>query len=305
MELSARTPLSMHGNSNNDETLNPKAPSPKGEERAQDSSQTKQPADALAAPDVKEHVRKLNLVGSSQITRAVAEAVRRGLSNQFVVSEAQLEGAVKAIGAELMKRLKANSKSVRGMPKDAFLREVREDKKRIEVARKAAAAELDTMLEKLKQSHEEVQRREEELTRESRESGQIHDQKLTARIAEIFAGGGAEIDAEAIRAKITELALGSLQGERDKSIEAQLTDHRTEVENFERRIAKLTSSLSLTEVELKRMAAAKNIDLGVGSVYRSVQGLSSKDEGFETKKELMSSIFAANLELQKGHAEAG
>ena len=251
------------------------------------------------------HVRKLNLVGSSQITRAVAEAVRRGLSRQFVVTEAQLEEAVKAIGGELMKRLKANSKSVRGLPKDAFLREVRADKKRIEAAREAARRELDEMLEKLKSSHEEVERREAELVRESRASGEVQDQEITDRIAAIFAGGDGSMDVESLRQKITELALGSLQGERDKSIEAQMAEHRGDVEQYERRIAKLTQSLSLTEVELKRIAAAKNIEIGIGSIYRTVQGLSSDDDSYETKKELMSSIFAANLELQKGHAEAG
>jgi len=234
----------------------------------------------------------------------VAEAVRRGLSQQFVFTEPQLEAAVKSIGGELMKRLKASSKSVRGLPKDAFLREVRADKKRIEAQREAARRELESLLEKLQSSHDAVDRREEELVAESRASGQVEDQALTAKIAEIFADLESGADPETIREKVTALTLGSLQGERDRAIEAQLSDHRNEVENFERRIAKLTHSLHLTEDELKRIAAAKNIELGVGSIYRTVQGLSSDDDDYETKKELMSSIFAANLELQKGHAEA-
>ena len=72
--------------------------------------------------------RKLNLVGSSQLTRAVAEAVRRGLAKQFVFTEEQLETAVRSIGREMMRRLKANSKSVRGLPKD--VRHVRTDVRR-------------------------------------------------------------------------------------------------------------------------------------------------------------------------------
>ena len=58
--------------------------------------------EGLDTSAIQPHVRKLNLVGSSQITRAVAEAVRRGLSRQFVVTEAQIEEAVKAIGGELL-----------------------------------------------------------------------------------------------------------------------------------------------------------------------------------------------------------
>lgn len=317
----------MHGNSQNQDEAQDSIPTPpsgttQDHERSSESGQVEEgaspdiepvaaipaqpkPAEGLDHPQVQGHVRKLNLVGSSQITRAVAEAVRRGLSQQFVITETQLEGAVKAVGTELLKRLKANSKSVRGLPKDAFLKEVRADKKRIEAEREAARRQLDVMLEKLKSSHDEVDRREEELVRESREVGQVQDEALTVKIQEIFESLQAGEDIETIRQKITELALGSLQGERDKSIEAQLSDHRNEVENFERRIAKLTHSLELTEDELKRIAAAKNIELGVGSIYRTVQGLNSSDDNYETKKELMSSIFAANLELQKGHAEAG
>lgn len=262
---------------------------------------------ASADPDsaaIEQRARKLNLVGSSQLTRAVAEAVRRGLGEQFVFQEAQLEQAVRSIGRELMARLKANSKSVRGLPKDAFLREVKADKKRIEAAKDAARAELDGMLEKLKLSHEEVARHEAQLVRESKATGQLEDESLAARIAEIFAGGGSDLDIAGLREQITALALGSMQGQRDKSIDAQMSDHRKEVEHFERRIAKLTNSLELTEDELKRIAKAKNIDIGVGSIYRNVQGLSGSDDDYETKKELMSCIFTANLELQKGGAEA-
>lgn len=314
----------MHGNSEHQDQAQEGVPTPDSatSDQAQDSNESSgagsetiqgpapsgpkaEGGDETNAPQMQNHVRKLNLVGSSQITRAVAEAVRRGLSRQFVITETQLEGAVKAIGTELMQRLKANSKSVRGMPKDAFLREVRADKQRIEAEKEAARKELESLLEKLQSSHDAVDRREEELVAESRVHGQAEDKELTAKINDIFASLQAGADIEEIRDKITALALGSLQGERDKSIEAQLSDHRNEVDNFERRIAKLTHSLELTEDELKRIAAAKNIELGVGSIYRTVQGLNSSDDNYETKKELMSSIFAANLELQKGHAEAG
>ncbi|MFT7486870.1 MAG: hypothetical protein ACI9F9_002727 [Candidatus Paceibacteria bacterium] len=253
---------------------------------------------------LKSRARKLNLVGSSQLTRAVAEAVRRGLAKQFVLQEEQLEQAVRAIGRELMERLKANSKSVRGVPKDAFLKEVKADKQRIELAKEAARAELDTLLTRLKQSHEEIARHEATLKQESRATGRVEDQALSERIAELFAGGESSDDIAGLREKITALALGSMQGQREKSIDAQMADHRREVNAFERRIAKLTNSLELTEEELKRIAKAKNIEVGVGSIYRNVQGLSGVEDDYETKKELMSSIFAANLELQKGSAEA-
>ncbi len=246
--------------------------------------------------------RKLNLVGSSQLTRAVAEAVRRGLAKQFVFTEEQLETAVRSIGREMMRRLKANSKSVRGLPKDAFLREVRADRNRIEAAREAARRELESMLVKLKNVHDQVNAREAELVAESQATSRIQNEELSQKITEIFESLKQGADTEEIREQITAVAIDSLQEERDRSIEAQMSEHREEVEQFERRIAKLTESLEITEDELKRIATAKNIEVGVGSIYRTVQGLSADDDDFETKKELMSSIFAANFELQKGPA---
>ncbi len=299
----------MHGNSQNQDgnsdgsrLKDPEQPSGAGSPAGETGTSGK--VDELNTPQVKGHVRKLNLVGSSQITRAVAEAVRRGLSSQFVVTEAQLESAVKAIGSQLLKRLKANSKAVRGLPKDAFLQEVRADKQRIEAQREAARSELESLLEKLNDCQVEGDRQKALLIRESLETGRAQDQELTGKIQAIFESLESGADPETIRNQITNLTLGSMQVERNRAIEAQLADHRSEVDNFERRIAKLTQSLHLTEDELKRIASEKNIEIGVGSIYRTVQGLSSNDNKYETKKELMSSIFAANLELQKGHAEA-
>jgi hypothetical protein len=249
--------------------------------------------------------RKLNLVGSQQLTRAVVEAVRQGLQEQFELDDQQLQAAVRGIGVRLFEQLRAGSKAVRGVPKDAFLQEVEADRRRIEAAREAARKELDELLDRLQGSREEHERRRLELERRSREEGEVEDEQLARRIEAAFAASGDSADLAALREKITALALGSVQGQRDQTLEAQLVDQRAQIAQFERRIAKLTSSLEMTEEELKRVAAEKNIDLGVSSRFRSVQGLSSSDEKYETKKELMSCIFQANLELQKGKGKSG
>ena len=71
-----------------------------------------------------------------------------------------------------------------------------------------------------------------------------------------------------------------------------------QIDKLERRVSKLTESLGMTEAELKRVAAMKNIDLGIASIYRSVQGLTAGDDQFEAKQEMMKSIFEANLALR-------
>jgi len=75
--------------------------------------------------------------------------------------------------------------------------------------------------------------------------------------------------------------------------------YKKQVELLQRRLAKLTESLGLTEQELARVRKLKAVDHGVESVYREVQGIAGSDERSELKKDLMSKIFAANLDLKQ------
>lgn len=74
--------------------------------------------------------------------------------------------------------------------------------------------------------------------------------------------------------------------------------HRRQIDILERRIAKLTHLLEETEDNLRRIAGMKGLDPGMSSIYRTVQGLSSQEEAFALKKQLMKKIFQANLDLK-------
>jgi diguanylate cyclase (GGDEF)-like protein len=74
---------------------------------------------------------------------------------------------------------------------------------------------------------------------------------------------------------------------------------RDRIDLLERRLAKLTHLLGVTEDELQRVAAMKGIDLGIASIYRSVQGLSDDAANREKKIEMMKEIFKANLEMRQ------
>jgi diguanylate cyclase (GGDEF)-like protein len=77
------------------------------------------------------------------------------------------------------------------------------------------------------------------------------------------------------------------------------SEYKRQVEVLERRLAKLTSQLGMTEEELKRIAKMKNIDLGLHSIYRTIQGIADDDGQAELKREMMSAIFEANVKLKK------
>jgi GGDEF domain-containing protein len=86
---------------------------------------------------------------------------------------------------------------------------------------------------------------------------------------------------------------------RNSSSVRRMIESHKQVDMLERRVNKLTESLGVTESELKRIAALKNIDLGISSIYRTVQGISDDDSLAEQKKELLKDIFEANLELRE------
>jgi hypothetical protein len=81
-----------------------------------------------------------------------------------------------------------------------------------------------------------------------------------------------------------------------QGLEAQRRDFEGDVQRLERRIKKLVESVEENERALER-ASVEDVDPGVASVYRSVQGLAGAQDS-PRKSELMASLFQANLELR-------
>lgn len=87
--------------------------------------------------------------------------------------------------------------------------------------------------------------------------------------------------------------------EQDRQVEAELAEKKRDMDLLQRRLAKLTEQLGLTEQELARVLKMKNIDPGLASIYKTVQGLSEDEASAAVKKELMVKIFEANIEFRK------
>ncbi len=134
----------------------------------------------------------------------------------------------------------------------------------------------------------------------SREEPALTEALLGAKIRELFGLGAGEDDMLArIQREVVASALREMKGELERALGHSQSEHQRQIDTLERRIQKLTQSLGMTEAELRRALAQTNVDPGVASLYRTVQGLSSADVQQELKKELMSKIFQANLELRK------
>ena len=90
-----------------------------------------------------------------------------------------------------------------------------------------------------------------------------------------------------------------MSGEREDADIARKALQDREVGNLQRRIKKLNETLTTTEQRLQQASTMKQLDKGISSIYREVQGLEQGDAQVGKKKELMADLFKANLRLQK------
>jgi GGDEF domain-containing protein len=165
-----------------------------------------------------------------------------------------------------------------------------------------AEAELDELRGELQQATRAFQEQHAVLVEETSTIGGLQQSEVIDRIQAIFGSAERTPDVVRLEKEILALAAKELHEERQKAVQAQVEEHRRQMDVLERRIAKLTSVLGMTEEELKRVMAMKNIDAGVASLFRTVQGLSASDDQAETKKAMMGEIFKANLAFQKREA---
>ena len=130
--------------------------------------------------------------------------------------------------------------------------------------------------------------------------GDVTAQLIGEKIREMF---GLSLEDSGILARIEQEIIAQALKDMKANLAATTgtteTDQQRKIDLLERRIAKLTQQLGMTEEQLQNVMRAKSIDPGVASIYDSVQGLSADEVQAELKKELMAKIFEANVELRK------
>jgi GGDEF domain-containing protein len=167
-----------------------------------------------------------------------------------------------------------------------------------------AEAEIDHLRGELEAQRKSFQAEQDLMREELSEIGGLQQAAIIDKIQKIFAGVARTAEIEALEKRMIEMAVAELFEERRKAVTAQMAEHRQQMDMLERRIAKLTSLLGVTESELRRVLAMKNIDAGVASLYQTVQGLTDTDPQAESKKALMGEIFQQNLTFQKRNQPA-
>ncbi|MCY2960304.1 MAG: hypothetical protein NTY35_09080 [Planctomycetota bacterium] len=162
-----------------------------------------------------------------------------------------------------------------------------------------AESEIEALRVDLAAATKTFRAEQQTLEDEAGDAGGLQRAELVDKIQRIFASVGRTPEIEALEGQIIELAVAELYEERRKAVAAQMREHARQVDMLERRIAKLTSVIGVTEEELARVMAMKTIDPGVASIFKTVQGLRGDDAQAQAKKAMMSTIFEQNLAFQK------
>ncbi|MGE3171127.1 MAG: hypothetical protein AB7O97_00790 [Planctomycetota bacterium] len=230
-------------------------------------------------------VEQVSVLGIDRIVALVEEAVHRSLKSRLVGIER--EAVADATKSEFLRLLRTNQDLQREKSELERLKERAEDE--VDQLRRELGAEKQALEQRLQWNS---------LADTSRYEGENAAIAVKVRdmIGHMFDDGA---DATVLRDRVLALVIDTVDKERRSADQARRALRDREVENLQRRIEKLTQSLDTTEHRLRQVAAMKNIDDGISSIYREVQGLSAEAADFGKKKELMSAIFQANMRLQK------
>jgi uncharacterized protein YydD (DUF2326 family) len=233
-------------------------------------------------------VTMVRRVRKEMLSRLIEKAVNRTLMARTMgVSEEELRELVAGAQKEFRRMLKTEDE--------------------IEAIRAQVGEQRAGLKEQLKQIREEIadrrgfeeQRAAEEASREPTEIELAEEERLADEIRIAFEGQLEDVSPQLrhVQRIATERALGVLRAARHTAFEAGLAKSRDDVQQLERRVAKLVATLDSTETVLKRVAAMKDIEFGLASIYRDVQGLAPDESDSERKRDLMTQLFQKNLEL--------
>lgn len=234
----------------------------------------------------KKGVQQVSVLGIDRIIGLIEAAVHRSLRSHLVGIER--DAVADATKEEFLRLLRSNE-------------DLQRQKSEIERQKERVEEELDQLRRDLAAQRQELELKLEQgaLSIANRYEGE--NAAIARKVTEVLQAlvGSQSLPVAVAEEKVMELVMDVVTGERKAAEAAKAALRDREIEVLQRRIGKLSESLGQTERRLQHVAALKNVDEGISSVYREVQGLRADEAQAGKKKELMAEIFKANLRLQK------
>lgn len=248
--------------------------------------------------------RKLKVIGKQPLAQVIDLAVSRALRRKLrKYDPAQVASVQKLVREEFLQLLEGNARSVRGVSKAAFMVELERSRDNIIRSRNEARVELKELRRKMNAfvGLQEMDDAIEE--RGARSFDEVHRHVIADKMRDLFdLAARGEISQEELNEQLLGLASRSVEEDRQRIRNERTAEYDRQSENFERRISKLRGALERSELALAELAKRKDIDSGIASIYRNVQGLSLEEEDHRAKEVILEQLFRANLLLQQKSA---
>ncbi len=258
--------------------------------------------------------RKLKLIETAPLSSLIERALEKVLRDSLPdLDSAKREQVVTDARRSLLGLLKHEGRAIRGVSKQQFMQQLERSKNDTLLERNRALVELEELRQKTLKYRDELEDEEEaSLADREAEAARVHDEGLRRRIKRLFELSGGQAPQPPAQAplqnKVIALAVESARDERDRvyaEFSQMIGEHLRQFELLERRISKLSKALEYTEAELKRLAHLKADDLeeleaGVASVFRMVQGFYEEDEKGDMKQNMMNAVFRQNVGMRGG-----
>ncbi len=250
----------------------------------------------------KKGFKKVNVLNMKTIEKIVSEAVEKSLDRRDAhVSGEEREKLEADARSEFLKLLKEHKKVV------AQKNLAEGEKSKLGSQLDALRAELEAQTARLNSERARSIDQENWTLSPSSFSklegnirtlfGQLMNDERRKALAEV--GPGALRGLSELERRLLEIIDRILIEERERFLSTVQSEHEKKVGLLERRVAKLSQTLSETEDALRTVYNAKTIDGGIASIYKVVQGLNLDDSFLVQKKELLKEVFVQNLVLQK------
>ncbi len=244
--------------------------------------------------------RPMRLVQRESVARLVDHALGRALE-ALLPTIAHTQKALllrERSRQEFLELLQSQGRRVRGMTRSRFLIELERSKNELLSTRDRVREELAGLVQH-KQILSEFEEALERNQAEQHEAGAARDRELVSGIQALFGvARNGKGDPKALEESVITLALEAVRRERAGVQSEQSAEFDSRVELFERRIAKLGELLEQSERALAELARLKDVDPGIESIYRTVQGLARGDPHARAKREVLVQLFEANLALK-------
>ena len=238
--------------------------------------------------------RQLKMVGKESMHAMLDVAVSRALGADLPnLGREQVRALQERVREQFQELLSENARSVQGVSKGRFLSEM--DASRQQILRKRSQAEAEMgVLER-----QSAMLRSLYLVGGPRDgSSADFEVQLEAQFRKMSEEAGPAVRRSSFPADLARSAAGMARAEWKSILDRYADNANDEIDQYRRRIQKLSAALTETEDALDAMSKLKEGDPGLSSIYRSVRGIDEDGAQGLQRRAILTSLFKRNKALQ-------